>query len=365
MGWSWIDDLAPAFRERLGEGAWSRIEPARGGGWLLLEETPGGGEGLHWWQWDGGPTPFAALSILEDDRLDNARQVIGEALTEGETVRVLAHKVGRRAVLEVSDAHGSEIWKVYRKDRAVLSRWRVLADAGGERWRTPAVRRFDAERKLLVVERVAGHTLHAHWRRATPSSDDARTQGTRLGELVTWIQSTPCPEEIPAHGVAEEVRVLEERLPVYEELLDRPDDRVRDLVGAVCRRLVEVPGVEPRLCHRDLHDKQLVIEGQRWVLIDLDLAAASPPPLDPANMIGHARLRAFQGMGLPWQELAMAMAETCRRAGIRDLGLWTAATLTRLILIYARRARREDLLDGLTASAEAALEGRGEWREIL
>jgi len=158
------------------------------------------------------------------------------------------------------------------------------------------------------------------------------------------------------------VVTLRRRLETFERTLRNPPTRARTLVENVARRLEEVDGpVVP--CHRDLHDKQLLLNGTRGYLIDLDLAAEGPAALDPANIVGHIHLRWLKGARLPWDEIAGRIVEQARRD--RPVGdsfpVWTASTLTRLALIYARRRRGPELLDRLMDAAEAALEARGCW----
>ncbi|MGA1781458.1 MAG: phosphotransferase, partial [Planctomycetota bacterium] len=123
----------------------------------------------------------------------------------------------------------------------------------------------------------------------------------------------------------------------------------------------------PVLCHRDFHDKQILIDGDRGTLIDMDLAAAGHPALDVGNILAHLRLRELKGAELRWQEVASPIAvHATRDRGIEDsLPIWTASTLLRLALIYARRFRRPGLIEALLDSTEAALDRSGEWEGLL
>ncbi len=175
------------------------------------------------------------------------------------------------------------------------------------------------------------------------------------------------PDDFPAHPISEEIRVLAERVPVFLRTLENPSPRAEPLFERVRAELEGLPEVEPVLCHRDFHDKQVLIDGDRGTLIDLDLAAAGHPALDVGNILAHLRLRRLKGADLDWRTVARPIAERAKvDRGIDDsLRAWTASTLLRLALFYARRYRKPGVIDALLDSTEAALEGTGEWEGIL
>ena len=158
-------------------------------------------------------------------------------------------------------------------------------------------------------------------------------------------------------------RKLQRRLETFERTLRMPPPRARDLVGKVSAALRLTPSTRV-LCHRDLHDKQILLHPDGHRLIDLDLASSGPPALDPANILAHVHLRWLKGAVLPWEEIAGRIAEAAHRdRGVREsLPVWTASTLLRLALIYSRRQHETGFLERLMDATEAALHARGCWR---
>jgi len=358
---SWTDALADPLRRVAAAGRWRRIEEARDGGWLFLgDDSPADVDWRHLAAEGAEPLP---LDPLADERLPELRRSIAEALRGSERLELLAWRVGSRAVLRLEGAAGTRVVKVYHKDRSLLARWRSLAPTLDGRWRAPAVLAWDPERLRLEIEHCPGVSLYRRWLAGEGSADD----GARVAELLRWLAAAPLPRGFPTHGVEDEARVLEERLPVFERTLAAPPPAAAPLVERVVAALRALPAARPIYSHRDFHDKQVLLDRERGALIDLDLAAAAHPALDVGNLLAHVRLRALKGAPLPWYPLARAIADEARRdRGFEGaLGVWTASPLLRLALIYSRRTHRPGLIAALLASAEAALVRGGEWRGIL
>ncbi len=357
----WTDELIEPLRAAGEQGRWCRIEEARGGGWILLSDR-GTGD-VDWWHLPEAGGALVPLDPLEDPRLPELRQTLLRAIRAGERVSLLAWRVGSRAIFKIDGPSGTKMVKVYRKDRGVLARWEILSKRSTLRWRVPRVLSFDSDRLSLEIEFCPGTSLNRRWL----AGEGLAADGPRVADLLRWLADTPLPDGFPVHSIDDEVRVIEERAPVFERTLAVPSPRVGPVITRVTAALRALPPVAPVLCHRDFHDKQVLLSGEGGALIDLDLAAAGHPALDFGNILAHLQLRALKGAELPWAEIARPIAEAGRsdRGIAESLRVWTAATLLRLTLIYARRYRRPGLIDALIDSTEASLEGTGEWREIL
>ena len=365
-GANWTEGLREPLASAARGGRWCRIEEHRGGGWILLSDE-GAGD-VDWWHLpeptDEEPTPaMTPLDPLADARLPELGRTVSEALRRSDTLELLAWRVGSRAIFRLHDADGPRMVKVYRKDRDVLRRWKLLRERPHDEWQVPRVLDWDKKRKRLEIEFCRGTSLNTKWLAGTADPED----GARVARLLAWLAETEMPDDFPAHPLDEEIRVLAERVPVFERTLAEPSPRAQPLFDRVVAELRALPEVAPVLCHRDFHDKQVLIDGDRGTLIDLDLAAAGHPALDVGNIIAHLRLRELKGAKLDWRTVALPIAEHAKEArGIADsLPAWTASTLLRLALIYARRFRRPGVIDALLDSTENALEGKGEWEGIL
>jgi len=365
-GPSWTEELTEPLRSAARGGRWCRIEEHRAGGWILLSDR-GAGD-VDWWHLpsdsgDADAPPLAPLDPLEDARLPELARTVSEALRMSASLELLAWRVGSRAIFRLVEEGTTRMVKVYRKDRDILRRWEILPAEPGAPWRVPRVLAWDPRRKRLEIEFCPGTSLNASWL----AGDTDPRHGERVAALLGWLAATDLPPDFPSHPVEEEIRVLSERVPVFDRTLRSPSPRVGPLFDRVVEALRGLPEVPPVLCHRDFHDKQILIDGDRGTLIDMDLAAAGHPALDVGNILAHLRLRELKGAELRWQEVASPIAvHATRDRGIEDsLPIWTASTLLRLALIYARRFRRPGLIEALLDSTEAALDRSGEWEGLL
>lgn len=358
---SWTDSLAEPLRAIAAGRNWRQIQESRDGGWLLLADDLGGD--AAWYLADGVNARPRPLSPLEDRKLPAVRRLVSQWLRTGRSVELLAWRVGQRAVFRVRDARGSKIHKVYRHDRSTLLRWTAVEGTVHDRWRTPRVLKWDAGLRCLTVEDCPGQSLNGRWTRGEGLASD----GERIADLLYWLAEVRVGAPFPRHSAEDEIAILASRLEVYERTLRTPSLAAVRLTRTVMGRLADTEHGEERFCHRDLHDKQILLGADRDYLIDLDLAAVGPGALDVGNILAHLRLRALTGPRFDWREIAgrIAARAVSARSIQRSLPVWTAAALTRLLLIYVRRRRAPGLLEQLTESALGALERAGEWRTIF
>jgi hypothetical protein len=357
MSVRWTESLAAPLPRLAAGRDWARIQESPWGGWLLLAN--GKRDDQRWFHADSesaGPRP---VGVFDDERLPTVRKVVGAWLARGRDVRLLAWRPGRRAVFRVRTTHGTRICKLYRKDRQCALRWAALADHGNHAWRAPRVLSWNAKTRCLILENCPGRSLNERWLAGEGQVRD----GDRIAALLNWLVGLTPPSGFPTHDAEDEISILTKRLESYARTLKRPPIAAADLTRRVTSALRAEPVVTPILSHRDLHDKQVLIEGDAGYLIDLDLAAVAPPALDLGNILAHLRLRALQGAGVPWREIATrtVLLAGVRRGAGESLGTWTAAALLRLGLIYSRRSRKPGLLEQLLDSSEQALERGGEW----
>jgi hypothetical protein len=353
---SWTASLTPSLSRLTGGRDWMRIHESRNGWWLLTEADPGGERWFH--VADGSDTP-QPVGVFDDERLPATRGVVGGWLAGGRRVELLAWRPGRRAVFRVGTADGTQICKLYRKDRHNTLRWTSLAQHASDRWRVPSVLGWDPETLCLTIEECPGRSLNQRWL----AGEGAVTDGDRIAGLLNWLATATPPPGLPTHEASDEIALLEKRIASFERTLERPPRAAAELTRRVIVTLATEATAAPILSHRDLHDKQVLLAGERGCLIDLDLMALAPPALDLGNLLAHLRLRALQGSRLPWQSIVATTLRQVGREHGRDAGLgtWVAATLLRLGLIYSRRRRDPGLLASLLDSSAQALDRRGEW----
>ncbi|MFN0057712.1 MAG: hypothetical protein ACKVX7_04575 [Planctomycetota bacterium] len=363
MTWRWTDELIAPLAERLRDGDWDRVEAARDDGWLALARGSLGNS-LAWHRFSSdGESTLTPVTVLADQRLA-AQRALGQWLAAGCSIRLLAHKVGSRATFQLQPCQQTApcfYAKVYHRNRSLVERWHALS--ASDRFTTPRVIDFDAESQVLSMSEFPGTSLNASWRAGSASAVD----GQLLAELLHWIASHAPREELPQHGAVDEIRLLEARHSVYVRATARPFPSAQKLLATVAQALDCLPRPRVTLAHRDLHDKQVIVNGSAIGLIDLDLVANAPRELDAGNLLGHLRLRALKGFLLPWRGIASEVTRRLRALeyGRNELRTWTAATLTRLGFIYSHRHHERELPEQLFRNATDALGGANDWEDIL
>ncbi|MFK5582809.1 phosphotransferase [Serinicoccus sp. LYQ131] len=121
--------------------------------------------------------------------------------------------------------------------------------------------------------------------------------------------------------------------------------------------------------HRDLHDGQLLWDGQHLAVLDLDTLCRAEPALDLANLAVHAGLREAQGAWSPTS--AQVVAEATVRVAVAaevDPQRWAQAyraTVARLVAVYAFRPRWRDTVLSWAQDEWAWLEAAGTDESLL
>jgi len=234
--------------------------------------------------------------VLQPGGADRRLVGLPPLLLEPDT-ELVAHRPERRAVVR----HRSR--QVFTKVVPPERLDGLLTSAG---WRPDGV---DVP-SVLAVDRVAGTVTTA----ALPGSTlheldhpDAVAIGPfdRSRALVAWraagaavaaLHAGAPPSQARSHGVADEVEVTR----AWLERADRHGALAPDRVAgwwsqalAAHRRLDAGRAAPAATLHRDLHDKQVVVDGATGsaAVLDLDLVAIGEPALDLANLLVHLVLR--------------------------------------------------------------------------
>lgn len=224
-------------------------------------------------------------------------------LVRREEFELVGHRPEKRAVLAGQD----RFVKVLRPERlpAAASRARAVAgmDIGA-----PEVLDVDPVRGLLVTRALPGRSL-TDLLPTAQAEHACHLAGTALARLHALPvpdheQGTGAGQELTVHGPAQELAVVErwhrqvaQHVPGWqtEGLLSGP------LSGPLS--VPQLPSLPPpsqrTLLHRDLHDGQLLVDGDRIGMIDCDLLAVGDPALDLANLLVHLELRGEQGLIRP------------------------------------------------------------------
>lgn len=273
---------------------------------------------------------------------------------------LLVHRAGRRAVVHRPDGYvkvvrpgrGPAVAQASRTGAGLVEQTGLLAAAVLEEGEDTV--RFAA----LPGTPVQRLSADAAW----PTLWDGWAQAwSRLQQLEA--------PDLPAHTAVAESAVLltwrDRALGVgvlagtpWAERLTRTAAEIRALPTT---RLVPT--------HRDLHDGQLLWDGQHLAVLDLDTLCRAEPALDLANLAVHAGLREAQGAWSP--AAAQVVAEAAVRVAAAaevDPHRWAQAyraTVARLVAVYAFRPRWRGTVLSWAQDEWAWLEAAGTDESLL
>ena len=224
-------------------------------------------------------------------------------------IRVTRYKPGRRCVIEYDlDAERPDrppealtlLGKV-RVRRFGKSGYRLLSAF----WEVG----FDADApdSICVPEPVGTVSKFRMWlQRKVPGRAAtellAAPGGAELARRVAEAAHKVHQASVPAernHTMADELRILHERLPAVGRAEPQWAERIERLLEACDRLGTATPGAVPCGIHRDFYADQVIVDGSRLHLIDFDLYCEGDPALDIGNFLGHLTEQSLRTLGDP------------------------------------------------------------------
>ncbi|MCM3661473.1 aminoglycoside phosphotransferase family protein [Georgenia satyanarayanai] len=290
------------------------------------------------------PARVAGDVLLQPGGADARLRALPEVLAE-DGARLVAHRPGRRAVVRLGAQDGSarEFAKVVRGSRAagLARRGSLVAELVGDVVPVPRLLdTADVGRGILRWSVVPGRTFHDlgadEW-----APEKARRAWEAAGRAVRHLHEAPRDRVTARHGATEELGAAADwlRPAVAHGLLDPA--LVTRATAHVTAALERVPADPPLgVLHRDLHDKQLLLDDAGTVgMIDVDTLAVGERALDVANLLVHLELRQAQGLLTPG---VAAAARAGFLAGVGEVpgdrvDAYALATRLRLAGVYAFR----------------------------
>jgi len=244
--------------------------------------------------------PLAAdpQASLEKLRVDCPELVDGFPGSHA-SVHVLRYVPGRRCqlryVLGRDDSTSlTFLGKIFRGDRGqqafdLLEKVaRFYTSSGEGQFFAPKPLAYLSDWKMVIQEHIDGATLNQMVRTGLAGN---RHFSAAAGCIARLHNSKI--EVNRYHGIGDELEILEKSLAGVDEagLSDHSFsltlDKIQEFaVGLTPSRFVTV--------HRDFYDKQLIMDGQRTALIDLDTLSMGCPEIDVANFLAHLDLRYLQ-----------------------------------------------------------------------
>jgi hypothetical protein len=261
-------------------------------------------------------------------------------------VSLVAHRLGKRAVLRISGPKGLRFARLRpvtsgsgkeAYDRH-LALWQALQ--GETALAIPRPLGFDPELGMALFAALPGKPPVF---RGLPGFVACRS----VTEALVALQALALPAA--HHRAADEMAILTAwagRLgPVFPELAAE----VQPLVDRLSDPLNGLAPMPPVLCHRDLHESQILLSHGRTGLLDFDTLRMGDPCLDIGNLQAHLILATLRD-GLPRRAFVTSL-ENAAPVPLSRVALWRRAALLRLAMIYAFSAEPPEVIRGLLAEA--------------
>lgn len=118
----------------------------------------------------------------------------------------------------------------------------------------------------------------------------------QAGRALAVFHSTPVTSP-RSWSLQDEAAVLAKALD--KAVMARPElkDRILSLRNLSMHAFESLPDVRARLIHRDFYQDQLLMDGKRVWMLDLDLIAQGDPAIDVANFLAHIKEYALRRYG--------------------------------------------------------------------
>lgn len=288
--------------------AWPRGEDR-----LLLEYAAGGATVAGQWHADrcrgaavARATPGAvwlagAGVVLQEGGADRKLPAVARLAAEPGAVLVV-HRPERRAVVR---RPGASYAKVVQSHRAgdVLAADRAARHTGAVR--LAELLGADLAAGVLEWAELPGRSVHDLLADPDVPVAAVAAAGAATGRAVAALHRAPAPPGLRAHRPEDELAAAARWVQPARSLARAPAG-VDDALHTAARLLAGRPG-PPAVVHRDLHDKQVLVEGDEAGLLDVDTLAVGEAAVDVANLLVHLELRTCLGLA-PERATAFATA---------------------------------------------------------
>ncbi|MFP4120726.1 phosphotransferase [Coleofasciculus sp.] len=182
----------------------------------------------------------------------------------------------------------------------------------------------------------------------------------RIAEAIYKLHQANIPPQ-RRHTMADELRILHERLPLVAQLKPQWETRLEKVLAGCDRVAAMTPEPQCLGIHRDFYPDQILVDDTRLYLLDLDLYCQGNPGLDIGNFIGHITEQSLRTLGNPQalvaRENALAerfiqLAGEALRPAIQS---YTTLTLVRHIYISTQFPERCQFTESLLELCEQRL----------
>ncbi len=242
--------------------------------------------------------PFLA-DALDPARAEPAlRRALPERDLRLREASLLRHKPGRRALvsyeLDLEDGGTTTVLGKARAKGLDERSYRVQKTLWREGQPVPEPLGIVPEFYMWLQKKVAG----------VPAMEKLTGTGGRglarkAAGLAHGLHESRVGPLRPPHGIDRELEILHQRLPLVVAVNPRWEKRI-ERVLRLCNRVGEgLRQPELRPVHRDFYPDQVLVDGDRLWLLDLDLYCLGDPALDIGNFAAHLTEYSLRTFGDP------------------------------------------------------------------
>jgi hypothetical protein len=290
----------------------------------------------------GFDAKLPGLRLLHDP-LWAAERLSDLGLDPTSGIELVAHRLGKRAVLRISGPSGSH----YARLRPVtstsgrqayerhLALWEALQSVGGLSIPRPVC--FVDDIGLALFDALPGR-----------SPTFQGLEGFRATAAVMKAIAA-----IQAFNIAAPIHTPEDELALLGDWSDRLESVFPDLAAEMAAPLSklrdQMSALSPKdgvLCHRDLHEGQVLMRDGQAGLLDFDTLRRGDPALDAGNLQAHLILAGLRDGGSR-RAFVTSVDNALPSLPLARIALWRRAALLRLAMIYAFSAERREVIRDL------------------
>lgn len=192
------------------------------------------------------------------------------------------------------------------------------------------------------------------------SASDGVALAVRMAEAIHKVHAALIPAR-RKHTMADELRILNQRLRPIAQRRPRWDGRIRRILNACAQSAAATPETTLRGVHRDYYPDQVIVDGSRLYLLDFDTYCLGDPGLDVGNLCGHLIEQSLRTCGRSDAMASQENAAVERYVELAGEGLrssitaYTTLTLARHIYISTLFPERRPTTESLIGECERRL----------
>ena len=186
----------------------------------------------------------------------------------------------------------------------------------------------------------------------------------RIAQAVHKLHQAGIPSH-RSHTIADELQILHDRIGIVAQIFPDYQKRLGKILDACDRLGASIPEVKLQGIHRDFYPDQIIVDGNRLYLLDMDLYCQGDPSLDIGNFIGHITEQSLRTLGDPAalgdREAALAeeflqLSSVATHAAVES---YTTLTLVRHIYLSTQFTARQPFTNTLLELCEQRLDLAG------